>query len=198
MQKQTEQINQILDSVTYGTLALSDDDQPYSVPVNFARIGEDIYFHGAHKSRKMEMLRHNPKVSLSVVQEYSVIASYMSSTDELACPANQFFASVSIDGEASIVETREEKAVALEALMQKLQNEGGYKPMSDEVYTKAIRATAIVKISPSSTTAKYKFGQHLSDERFEMIIKHLEERGESMDIATVEMMQAKRGARDGI
>jgi len=64
---------------------------PYSVPVNFVRIDDEIYFHGAKKNRKMEMIAQNPKVSFSVVENYLLILSYFSSTDALACPATQFF-----------------------------------------------------------------------------------------------------------
>jgi hypothetical protein len=33
----------------------------------------------------------------------------------------------------------------------------------------------------------------LNEERFEMIVKHLEERGEEIDLATVKMMKEQRG-----
>ena len=48
-----------------------------------------------------------------------------------------------------MVQSREEKAMVFEALMKKLQPEGGYKPFSNEAYDKAIKATAVMKIVPS-------------------------------------------------
>jgi len=78
------------------------------------------------------------------------------------------------------------------ALMEKLQPEGGYKPFSEESYDKVLKATAVVKITPAHTRAKFKFGQHLSEERFEMIITHLQQRGTERDLETVELMQKMR------
>jgi len=60
-------INDLLDQAEYGTLALCIDNIPYAVPVNFVRIENDIYFHGALKNKKMKMLSQNPQVSFSVV-----------------------------------------------------------------------------------------------------------------------------------
>ena len=188
-----ETINALLDSVEYGTLAVSYNNEPYAVPVNFVRIDEAIYFHGALSNKKMKILSSNPKVSFSVVQNYSLIASFFSSTEGLACPATQFFKSVSIDGVAKMVESREMKAMVFEALMAKLQPEGGYKPFSNEAYDKAIQATAVVKIVPHTTRCKFKFGQHLTQERFERILSYLKERDTKIDQETLKMMKQLRG-----
>jgi len=187
-----QQIYSILDKVEYGTLALSVDDIPYAVPLNFVRVDDTIYFHGALSNKKMKILSKNPKVSFSVVQNYSLIASFFSSRDGLACPATQFFKSVSIDGEVEMVEGREEKATMLEALMKKLQPEGRYKPFSDAEYDTAIKATAVVKIVPSKIQCKFKFGQHVSKERFDMILVHLAERNKEIDQETYKMMKQLR------
>ncbi len=185
-------IHAILDQAEYGTLAVSDGVTPYAAPVNFVRIGEDIYFHGAMSNRKMKALRDNPQVSFSVVESYAIIASFFSSTEGSACPATHFFKSVSINGRASLVESREEKAAMFAALMEKLQQEGGYKPFTDEGYDKVLKVTAVVKITPESTRAKFKFGQHLDEQRFAMIVEHLEQRGTEKDLETVALMREMR------
>ena len=185
-------INELLDDSEYGTLAVSHHDEPYAVPVNFVRIDENIYFHGALSNKKMKILARNPKVSFSVVANYALIASFFSSTEGLACPATQFFKSVSIDGVVQMVKSRAEKAMVFEALMKKLQPQGGYKPFSDAEYDKALKATAVVKIVPHTTGCKFKFGQHVTKERFNMILSHLEERGTTMDKETAKMMKHLR------
>jgi len=182
-------IYDILDKAEYGTLALSANNTPYAVPLNFVRIDKNIYFHGALSNRKMKMLKQNSKVSLSVVENYSLIDSNFSSTEGLACPTTQFFKSVSIEGIASLLDSREQKAKVLSAFMQKFQPKGGYKAFSDKVYDSSIKATAIVKIEVKNTTCKFKFGQHLSDERFNMIITNLENRGSEIDRKTVQIMK---------
>ena len=191
-------IYDVLDKAEYGTLALCMDNKPYAVPVNFVRVGDDIYFHGALKNKKMKMLELNPNISFSVVENYALIDSDFSSTEGLACPATQFFKSVSIDGVAVVQESREVKAKVFEELMQKLQPRGGYKPFSDSEYDAAIKATAVVKIEIETLSCKFKFGQHLNEERFEMIVSHLLARGTQIDRETVRLMKAQRGAKNGI
>jgi len=191
----TSIINEILDKAEYGTLALSVDNTPYAVPLNFVRIEDDIYFHGALKNRKMKMLSKNQKASFSVVENHSLIDSDFSSNDGLACPATQFFKSISIDGSVEIVEDKKEKIIMFEALMKKLQPKGGYRPFSDEVYSKALKATAVYKLVPNDISCKFKFGQHLNEERFEMIIRSLEARGTQIDMATVRIMREQRGTK---
>ena len=182
----------MLDKAEYGTLALTDGTAPYAVPVNFVRIENDLYFHGALQNKKMKMIEHNPHVSFSVVEPYAVIDSDFSSDEGLACPATQFFQSVSIEGTASRVENRDTKAATLEALMRKLQPKGGYMPLSDRAYDKALRATAIVKIEITQLSCKFKFGQHLSPERFDRIIDQLRKRGTALDHKTITIMQNQR------
>ena len=191
-------IYDVLDKAEYGTLALCVEDNPYAVPLNFVRVGDNIYFHGALKNKKMEMLRLNPKVSFSVVENYALIDSNFSSADGLACPATQFFKSVSIDGIATIQDKREVKAEIFEAFMKKFQPNGGYKPFGDSSYDKALKTTALVKIEVEKLTCKFKFGQHLSDERFEMILSNLLARGSKIDIETAKIMKEQRGRDDRV
>ena len=182
-------IHALLDRIEYGTLALAHEDQPYSLPVNFVRIGNALYFHGSKKGRKIDTMQANPRASFSVVEAGSVIPSYFSSTDGLACPATQFFASVMVEGTIAFVDDYDEKVTALTALMEKLQPEGHYKPLSDTAYQKAIHATTLWQLDPQSITAKYKFGQHLTPERFERIMEHLKRRNTDTDQHTLKQMQ---------
>ena len=77
----------------------------------------------------------------------------------------------------------------VKALMKKLQKEGGYKELEDEIYRKTINSTTIYELIPQEVKAKFKLGQHLDQKRFEMIIKHLEKRGKQKDIETVKLMK---------
>ena len=185
-------INDLLSSAEYGTLALCENNRPYSVPVNFVQHKDALYFHGAKKGRKMGILKTNDYASFSVVESHSLIQSYFSSTEGLACPASHFFKSVIIDGQIELVKDYEEKIEVFTALMQKLQPEGNYRPFTDKDYTTAVKATAVYKLIPSERRAKFKFGQHLDKERFEMILKHLKERGSEKDLQTIAMMNTFR------
>ena len=190
-------IEEMMSKAEYGTLALSDGLKPYSVPVNFVHKENIIYFHGSLSGRKMQILKINPKISFSIVENFSILSSYFSSTEKLACPATQFFKSISIDGDVKIIEQKQEKIKALTLLMQKLQPEGGYKPFDDSAYEKILNATAVLRIDIKSLRAKFKFGQHLDENRFNMIISHLENRDRDIDKKTIQMMKSQR-VRSGI
>ncbi len=187
--KDKEIIDEVLNNAEYGTLAVCLENIPYCVPVNFAKIDKVVYFHGSQNGKKMKILEENPFASFSVVETCSVIPSYFSSNDNLACPATQFFKSIIIDGKIEFVNDYDEKAEALSALMKKLQKEGGYRALNSAVYQKIINATTIYKLIPNITRAKFKLGQHLDKNRFEMIIENLEKRGTKEDISTIKLMK---------
>ncbi len=182
-------IKDILQSTDYGTLGLSNENKPYSVPVNFVYIDETIYFHGSKKGKKAEYIASNPFASFSVVEPYSLIQSYFSSNENLACPATHFFRSVSIEGSVKIEKNYAAKVYALESLMQKLQSEGKYIPLDDEVYESMIEKIEVFRLAPTEIRGKIKLGQHLPKDRFEMILDHLDKRGDDLDKQTARLMR---------
>jgi len=187
--KDTQVIEKLLDDSESGTLAICIENRPYSVPLNFVKIDNAIYFHGAKKGKKVEILKANSFASFSVVESHSLIQSYFSSDEGLACPATHFFKSIIVDGKVIFVDDYDEKVKAMGAFMQKLQPEGKYILMNDDVYKKAMNATLIYKLEIDEMKAKFKFGQNLTEERFAMIIEHLEQRATKSDFATIRMMK---------
>lgn len=182
-------ISEILSSVEFGTLALCKDNKPYSVPLNFVEYDADIYFHGAKKGKKISIINENANASFSVVEDYSLLPSYFSSDKGDACPATHLFKSVIIDGKIKILEDYNEKVIALEMLMQKLQKEGKYIPLNEEMYKKALNATCVYKLEAKSTSAKFKFGQKFNEERFKRVSEHLKKRGTKKDLETLRLME---------
>ena len=187
--KDKKSIDAMLEKAEYGTLALSHNDRPYSVPINFVFHQDVVYFHGSKQGRKMDYIRANQYASMSIVEPFSVIPSYFSSTEGLACPATHFFRSLSIEGEIEIVTEYDEKVLALQVLMEKFQPEGAYRSLDDKVYKKRVEATEVFKLIPSDIKGKVKLAQHLPIERFEMILEHLEKRGDILDKLTVLAMK---------
>ena len=183
-------IEALLAECEYGTLSLVDDGEPYGVPVNFVWFGGCICFHGSREGRKAEVIAKNPKAAFSAVKPYSLIPSHFSDT-RAACPATQFFASVHMAGTVTIVEETSEKCGVLNAMMQKLQPEGGYETIdaTNPIYTKMTAQTAVWKLTPSHKSLKVKAGQNLSDERKCEIIRKLIDRGEELDKITVQTIQ---------
>ncbi len=181
-------IAEMLHQAEYGVLALCDDGKPYAVPVNFVYLDQAIYFHSSKKGKKMEILAKNLRVSFNATVGDTIIPSFFSSDDGLACPASAFFKSVIVDGTAEIVTDQQETIVAFEAMMQKLQPEGQYKPFTDATYEKMLAVVALVKINVEKQSAKFKFGQNLKVERFEQVIAYLQQRGTKQDLQTIAWM----------
>jgi len=185
-------ISTILDEATYGTLALCIENKPYSLPINFVELNGDIYFHGAKKGKKIDIIRTNAYASFSVVEEYSLLPSYFSNDEGNACPATQLFKSVIIDGVIEFVEDYEQKANALQALMEKLQSEGGFKHLSEDMYEKAINATELFKLVPSQKVAKFKLGQNFNEQRYQRVSSYLQKRGRKKDLETLSLIDEFR------
>jgi uncharacterized protein len=75
-----------------------------------------------------------------------------------ASQADTLYISVVIKGKAEIVQSNEEKALALNALMKKYQKEGRYEALNANM--PSVHEVAIIKVIPKDMRGKYKIGQH--------------------------------------
>ncbi len=189
----TQRIEALLAECEYGTLCLMDDHMPYAVPLNFVWHEKSLCFHGSKEGRKMELIAKNPKASFSLVKPLSLIPSYFSNTRS-ASPATQFFISAHVTGLIEIVSNADLKCLMLTALMQKLQPEGGYDVIeaSNPIYTKMIEQTGLFRLNPEAISLKFKAGQNLTEERKKSLIEKLHERGNTLDLLTIEMINQMR------
>ena len=181
-------IDEVLSNSEYGTLSLCNDNKPYILPLNFVMANDEIYFHGAKKGKKIDLIKENSNASFNVVETYSLLPSYFSTDDGKACPATHLYKSIVVEGNIEFVENYDEKANALESLMKKLQKEGKYIPLSDEIYKKAINATCVYKLVSSKVSAKFGLGQNFNEERFNRVCENLTLRGTKKDLKTLELL----------
>ena len=75
-----------------------------------------------------------------------------------ASQADTLYISVVVKGKAEIVHRNEEKALALNALMEKYQKEGRYEALDANM--PSVHEVAIIKVIPRDMRGKYKIGQH--------------------------------------
>lgn len=181
-------IDEVLSNSEYGTLSLCNDNKPYILPLNFVMANDEIYFHGAKKGKKIDLIKENSNASFNVVETYSLLPSYFSTDDGKACPATHLYKSIVVEGNIEFVENYDEKANALESLMKKLQKEGKYIPLNDEIYKKAINATCVYKLVSSNISAKFGLGQNFNEERFNRVCENLTLRGTKKDLKTLELL----------
>ena len=194
-------MEQLLATATHGYLGtVRADGWPMVVPLNFVFADERIYFHGATEGEKMEAVARDDRVTFTVVEEFSLVPSHFRDP-RYACPATQYYKAVMVRGRARVVEEAPEKARALQALMEKLQPEGGYVPITadEPLYRKSLRTTAVVAVEVEEMTGKFMFGQNLPTAKREEVATRLEARGCPIDHATVEAMRdfgSKRRAKN--
>ncbi|MFU1793534.1 pyridoxamine 5'-phosphate oxidase family protein [Paenibacillus azoreducens] len=187
------EIEQFLSDMSFGFLGtVGEDGYPRVTPLNYVYHQGVFYFHGSRIGEKMEHLKANPRVSFSVADEFAVIPSYFTDP-HLACPATTYFKSVTASGRAVIVQDLAEKAGVFTLLMKKLQPEGGYDPIdiANPTYAARLRNVAVVKIIPDRMSAKFKFGQNLTDDNREQVLCGLEKRGSERDPETARLIREK-------
>ncbi|OGG94254.1 MAG: hypothetical protein A2527_04975 [Candidatus Lambdaproteobacteria bacterium RIFOXYD2_FULL_50_16] len=166
-------IGAVFEEAESGCLGLIDETgAPYQTQVNLVWAQGALWFHSGPLGTKIKLIKACPKVHVSVVLASSFVPSYATDPQK-PCSATQFFRSVHVKGEAQLVEDLGLKAQILGLLMQKLQPEGGYQPL--EQYPSALRSVALVQIIPQEITGKFKFGQNLTAQKRQDLIKTLQE-----------------------
>lgn len=144
-----ERIQELLKSAEYGFLSLgtSENGYAYGIPINYAYDEESksLYFHGAPDGQKTDEIRRNNKVSFCVVGKTQPIPEQFSTIYE----------SVIVFGEASIIDSDEEKRKALRLLVVKYS--GGFEDLGEKYMNKSWNRTLTFKIEVRHITAKAKY-----------------------------------------
>lgn len=109
-----EETLEVLEKAEYGVLAtISSDNTPYATPMNFACVGDAIYFHCALKGHRLENIAGNSNVCLNVVDSVVLMPKEF----------NTQYRSVTAFGTISVVEDEEEKRKGIQAIADKLSPE---------------------------------------------------------------------------
>ena len=87
---------------------IGDDGYPYTIPINFYYDEADniIYFHGAKLGHKIDAIKNNPKVSISIIDQEDVIEEELTT----------YFRSIILFGKAKILQDDDEIYQAVNAL----------------------------------------------------------------------------------
>lgn len=142
-----------------------------------------LYFHGAPVGEKEDMMGAAAVVSAEEV--FATIPSYFID-EERACPATTFYKSAQVHGCVQPVTSRDEKEHALTLLLDRFQPEGGFVPLSDPRYAKALDALRVFRITAGRIDGKGKFGQNRRPEERTRVLTGLWKRGAPGDVETME------------
>lgn len=141
-------IKMILEKSKVLHLGLVDGDEPYVVPMNYGHVFENgkltLWLHGAKTGRKLDVMRKNPKVFISM--ECDIVPF----EGDVACKYGISYYSLMAKGTAVIVEDVEEKKQALSALM-KTQTKEDF-----EFNDRLTEVVSIIRIDVKEYTAKFR------------------------------------------
>lgn len=184
--KSQEKIAQFLNEEHVGRIASLDRDGfPQIIPMNFAFVNGAIYMHSHTRGEKLDNIKTNAKVGFEVDRELEFLPSYFSSPTD-ASQADTLYISVVIKGDAIIINDRNEKTLALNALMEKYQPEGKYERLTPEMHV--IDEVAIIKVIPKTIRGKYKIGQQVDKKTRTEIAKKILEKNSPTARQTIQTM----------
>lgn len=151
-----EHINEILDEGFICHVGFVVDGQPFVIPTGYARMGDTLIIHGSQASRMLRQLGQGIDVCVT-----------MTLIDGLVLARSAFhhsmnYRSVVVFGRARVIEEREEKMAALEALSEHM-----IPNRWDEVRgpnERELQLTTVLAIPLSEASAKVRTGPPVDDE----------------------------------
>jgi len=137
-----EAIASVIQKSTVCRLGMSDDNQPYVIPMSFGYQDGAVYFHCAPEGRKIEILRKNPRVCI----EFDVDCRLK--TGDSACKWGFYFQSAIAFGVAAFIEDVVEKRAALDIIMRQYSKEVFTYPES------ALEKIVVIRVTVTELTGK--------------------------------------------
>ena len=140
--KTSRDMEVLLERMPVGRLAVTTEDGPYIVPVNYLFFEGSIYFHSGQTGRKIEALQADSRVCF-LVDEVGPQVVW-----EQGCGVSQIYESVICFGKTEFVEEPVEKRRILEAMVRK------FVPQDHFLKDQNIAKTAVIRIVIESMSGK--------------------------------------------
>ena len=135
-------IKAIIKKAVVCRLGMVNGNKPYLVPLCFGYNDHVLYFHGALKGQKIDLIRKNPNVCF----EFDTVTETIES--ENACDWSIKYQSVIGFGKAVFIEDSDEKRKALSIIMAQ------YSEQQFQFPENMVKATAVFKVEIESMTGK--------------------------------------------
>ena len=123
-------------------LAMSDNEQPYIVPLCFGYADDVLYIHSAMEGKKLDILKKNNRVCFEIDIDTEV------KIGKTPCEWGMRFRSVIGFGKAHFIDDAESKRSALDTIMRQYSNDAFEYP--DKVMDK----TVVIRVEIESMTGK--------------------------------------------
>lgn len=138
------EINDILKQCKTCFVAMSVDDTPYVLPMNFAMDGDRVILHSAQFGRMWETIKKNPKLCIN----WTLGEELAWQDEQVGCSYRVKSKSVIIEGTAEIIEEMEEKERLIKQFMTQ------YSDLPFKFNEPAIRNVGVLLVPISKITAK--------------------------------------------
>ncbi|OFX55157.1 MAG: hypothetical protein A2066_15625 [Bacteroidetes bacterium GWB2_41_8] len=138
------EIDAILKQCKTCYVAMSDNDQPYVIPMNFAMDGDRVILHSAQHGRMWETIKKNPKVCIN----WTLGEELAWQDEQVGCSYRVKSKSVNIEGTAEIVDDFEEKERIVRQFMTQ------YSDLPFKFSVPAIKNVGVLLVPISKITAK--------------------------------------------
>lgn len=143
-----EQAEALLERMPMGSLAtLNSDGSPYVTPIHYIYDCECVYFHGLPKGQKLDNLKADPRVSMTVYEMEGLLLD----PSGKPCDTNTKYQSIILSGVASLVEEMPQKKEILQKIVKKYTPHLSQAVLPDNM----VKGTAVVQIKIQTITGKY-------------------------------------------
>ena len=148
-----------------------------------------LAWHAAPAGEKMEAVGQ-PAV-IAAEEMVASIPSYFLDPAR-ACPATTLYRSAMVHGRIERVDDPAHKAEVLQALMEKLQPEGGHVPVeaAHPLHAKAVGGVLVLRVPLDRLDGKAKLAQNRTPEERRRLLERLWERGAPGDAEAIELVRA--------
>ena len=144
-----EEIEQIIKTCKTCFVAMSENDFPYVLPMNFAFYGDSVILHSAQSGRMWETLKKNPKVCIN----WTLGEELVWQDAHVACSYRVKSKSVLVEGSAEFIDDYNEKYNCMLKIMAQYSNLD-FKFNEPSVVNVGVLKVKIEKISAKEFGAK--------------------------------------------
>ncbi len=142
-----QELIMIIDETQVCCVAMCRSDQPYLVPMNFARDESYVYLHCDNKGEKLDILAENPRVCINFNSGNELFYRH----EEVACSWGMKYKSVNLNGVIETVSDYSDKYRIMKLFMVK------YAGRDFEFSEPAIRNVKVLRVALGGLTGK-KYG----------------------------------------
>lgn len=158
-----ETVGAVLDEALVCHVGFVVDGQPYAIPTIHCRIGDTLYLHGAHATRMMRHMRRGEPVCVTA----TIVDGLVLARSWFHHAVN--YRSVVVLGIPRVVDDPEERASALDALMEHVAP--GRRCESRPPTETEVTGTAVVALGLDEASAKIRTGPP-NDEEADLDLDH--------------------------